>query len=292
LTAVTKVRTWTGRSRTSCPCRARQASVPCCVTTMSKRRLLVPRTIDQLVVADEGSFRHVPLYRDLKKVLSLARYSFRVMREPRYQRALLLNLTFWSAEQGGDVQPTEQLAADVVMHAAWHHLAASALARPAHSLSADAMLLGESIASAFDAYLVGCLLRHAPRSSFLRTQVPSMSDAAHDAGMTAREFATMLQQMVDSPERAFVDLRALLFDAATALLASKDAAAACRALDKLDRRRFAPLLHHYELSNWVLYARAYGASRVHPMVASIDRSLRDAEAIAWLQRHWVEPAIA
>jgi len=259
---------------------------------MSKRHPLTSRRIEQLIVGDERSFRHVPLYRDLKRVLALARYPFRVMPRPHYQRALLLNLTFWGAEQGGDVLPTQHLDADVVMHAAWHHLAATALARPAHSLSAGAMLLGESIASAFDAYVVGFLVRCAPRSSFLRTQVPCMADAAQDAGMTAREFETMLQQMAESPERAFVDLRALLFDAATALWASEDADAAARALDKLDRRRFAPLVHHYELSNWVLYARAYGGARVHPGVAAIDRSLRDADAVAWLHRHWVLPALA
>jgi hypothetical protein len=259
---------------------------------MSRRPLFTSRTIKQLIVGDERSFRHVPLYRELKQVLSLARYPFRIMREPLYQRALVLNLTFWNPERGGDVRPTRHLAADVVMHAAWHHLAASALARPAHSLSAGALILGESIASGFDAYVVGCLLRCAPRSSFLRTQVPAMADAAHDAGMTAREFQTMLQQMADSPEHAFVDLRALLFDAATALSASKDADAAARALDKLDRHRFAPLLHHYELSNWVLYARAYGSARPHPGVAAIDRSLRDGDAVAWRRRHWVEPALA
>ena len=68
--------------------------------------------------------------------------------------------------------------ADVVAHAAWHYLAARALAPAAgRSLSVDALFLGEAIASAFDVYLVGRLLGHAPRSTFLETQVPAMAES-------------------------------------------------------------------------------------------------------------------
>ena len=42
------------------------------------------------------------------------------------------------------------------------------------SQSPEGFLLGESIASAFDMYLVGRLLGHSPDASFLETQVPAM----------------------------------------------------------------------------------------------------------------------
>ena len=38
---------------------------------------------------------------------------------------------------------------------------------------------------------------------------------------------------------------------------ARTATAAQAALERLAGHRFAPLLHHYQLSNWILYARAY-----------------------------------
>ena len=64
----------------------------------------------------------------------------------------------------------------MVCHAAWHHVARKHF--PAGPLSADAMFLGEAVASAFDLYLVGRLLRHVPDAEFLETQVPAMTDVA------------------------------------------------------------------------------------------------------------------
>ena len=150
----------------------------------------VVRTLDELVIDDEPSFRHVGLYADLKAVLTRSRYGFRVLptsHAGRWDRALFLNLTFWGEggtsaprERGdGDILESEHIPADVVAHVAWHHLASRAF-RPGagERPSARALFMGEAIASAFDVYLVGRLLGHAPRSSFLETQVPAMADAA------------------------------------------------------------------------------------------------------------------
>ena len=126
------------------------------------------RSVNELTIEDERSFRHVGLYADLKEVLFRAKYPFRVLPEGlagRADRALLLNLTFWGAEAGGDVLESDTLPADVVAHAAWHHLAAKALPTIAGAApSVDALFLGEAIASAFDVYLVGRLLGHAKSS--------------------------------------------------------------------------------------------------------------------------------
>ncbi len=65
----------------------------------------------------------------LKRVVARAGYP--VSRAPRAvrgaERSLLLNLTFWSADAGGDILAEAALDADVVTHVAWHHLAARAL---------------------------------------------------------------------------------------------------------------------------------------------------------------------
>src|SRR5579859_6485536 len=136
------------------------------------RSKLSRRLVHRLTIRDERSFRHVGLNAALKEALRRARYPFRVLPPSavvRTDRALLLNLTFWAPSAGGDVLVDEAIDADVVAHAAWHHLAARVLAAGRARPSAEAILLGESIASAFDIYLVGRLLGHAPRSAFLRT---------------------------------------------------------------------------------------------------------------------------
>jgi hypothetical protein len=257
----------------------------------------VRKTIAELTIEDERSFRHVGLYADLKEVLRRDAYVFRVLpasSRGRWDRALLLNLTFWGAA-GGDVLPDDTLAADVVTHAAWHHLAGKAFAAP---LSADALFLGEAIASAFDLYLVGRLLGHAPQSSFLETQVPQMSEAASAAGLSEEGFEAMLEAIAADPERAFADLRELLWDATRALLDCSTMGDALGVLERFGAHRFGALLHRYELSNWVLYARAYAANATDPLgpdarVRAIEEELRSAaDPLAWLTERWVAAALA
>jgi hypothetical protein len=252
------------------------------------------RTLDELTIEDERSFRHVGLYADLKGVLARSGYRFRVLPERsagRWDRALLLNLTFWGASDQGDVLVDREIPADVVAHVAWHHLAARALP-PASGAAptSDALFFGESIASAFDVYLVGRLLGHAPRSTFLDSQVSAMSESASAAGMTEKEFDALLEGLAADPDRAFEDLRELLFDATTALVAAEGIEAALETLTRFDEHRFAALLHHYELSNWVLYARAYAASLApDDRVRAVDRELRAAPvALDWLSSRWVD----
>ena len=209
-------------------------------------------------------------------------------------RALFLNLTFWGASEGGDVLVDETVPADVVAHVAWHRLAAKALATPSGERpSVEALFLGEAIASAFDLYLVGRLLGFAPQSSFLETQVASMAEAAESAGLEQRGFDELLQEVADYPEQAFESLRGLLFDATTSLIACRDAEAALSVLSGLEEHPFAALLHRYELSNWVLYARAYGSQEPAPQVQAVDRALREARySLAWLTGEWIHPAQA
>ena len=249
-------------------------------------------TVDELTIEDQSSFRHVALFGDLKEVLHRAKYPFRVLPaalEGRGDRALLLNLTFWGADGGGDVLETDTIPADVVAHAAWHYLAARAL--PAVNGSAPSvasLFLGEAIASAFDVYLVGRLLGHAKSSTFLETQVPAMADTCDAAGLDEDAFESMLKGIAGDPERAFTDLRELLYDATTALFRSKGVEEAALALSAFDAHRFGPLLHRYELSNWVLYARAYGDARPDERASAIDQRLRtEALPLEWLAHAWL-----
>ncbi|HQY63563.1 MAG TPA: hypothetical protein PK141_19330 [Polyangiaceae bacterium] len=263
---------------------------------------LSEHTLADLEIEDERSLRHVSIYADLKEVIAQSGYTFLVLPPSlvgRWDRALLLNLTFWGATDGsgarvgGDILVDRTLPADVVAHVAWHHLAATAL----HSSgppSADALFLGEAIASAFDLYLVGRLLGHAPASTFLETQVPAMAEAAEAAGLSEAGIDALLNDVARAPEASFESLRQLLFDATRALLRCRSATDGLRALASFDEHPFAPLLHRYELSNWVLHARAYVADPLaaDPAVEALDQALRAApDAVEHLRAAWVAPAL-
>jgi hypothetical protein len=259
---------------------------------------LVTRTVDQLSIEDERAFRHVPIYAALKEALRRDGYAFRVLPRAfaRWNHALLLNLAYWGGDggQGGDVVESVRVPADVVAHAAWHHLAARAVrgslrATSSAPPSSEALFFGESIASAFDGYLVGRLLSASPRCAFLATQVPAMAAVARDAGLSAKRFATLLETMARDPEGSFESLRELLYDTSLALVAAPDAGKAHAILVGAAAHPFGALLHRYELSNWVLYARAYAGAeaRAHgrevTRVRTFDEALRRAGSpLAWL----------
>jgi hypothetical protein len=251
-------------------------------------------SFDELTIDDEASFAGIPLYPRLAAVLRRSGHRFLLPAAgttTSWDRALFLNLTYWNGEQGTDVLVDEHLAADVVTHIAWHHVVGEQIGRAAgNARSALAMLFAESIASAFDLHMLGRLWREAPGSEFVATQVPIMSEAAQEAGMTDDDFAALMTNLTDDPDRAFEDLRALLFDVATALLGSADAVAAQAVLEGFAGHRFAPLLHHYQLSNWILYARANAAPApaADEAVRGFDATLRAAPvALTWLASNWL-----
>jgi hypothetical protein len=248
--------------------------------------------LNDLTIADERSLRHVGLYDELKQALQRDGYRFRVPEggAASWDRVLFLNLTFWDPGEQGDVLGSDVIPVDVVTHVAWHHLARKALAKAGAGAGADALFFGEAIASAFDLYLVGRLLGHAPDAEMLETQVPAMSEVAEAAGLDEEGFEALLEGIAADPDRAFEDLRELLFDAGTALVACSGVEEAAVALARFDGHRFGSLLHHYELSNWVLYARAHAAGALAPdaAVRAIDAALRAAPiALDWLQAKWL-----
>jgi hypothetical protein len=255
-------------------------------------------SLDALTIDDEGSFTHVGLYQDLKAIVKRSGHRFAIPEEAdagiSWDRALFLNLTFWDP-RAPDILCEDHLPADVIAHIAWHHLASTRLADPADPAeagapAASATLFGESLASAFDLYLVGRLLEHQPDSDFINTQIPIMSEAAQEAGLSEGNFEALLTGVAKDPEAAFEELRALLLDASLALLACREALEAQKVLEGFAGRRFYPLLHHYQLSNWILYARAYATARprTDERVAQIDRQLREAPcSLDWLAANWV-----
>ncbi|MBL9020952.1 MAG: hypothetical protein JNL21_02080 [Myxococcales bacterium] len=251
-----------------------------------------PVHLGDLEIEDEGSFSHVGLYDDLKRVASDHRLSFLVPErgELPWDDVALLNLTYWTPGVA-DVLAGPRIPADVVAHVVWHHLCARSLPP-----GMKANLLGESVASAFDFYLVGRLLGQRPDSAFLETQVPRMAAAAEDAGADPAELEALLGEAAAEPERAFEDLRELLFDTSLALAEAGSIDEAAAALARAKEHRFGSIVHHYELSNWVVRSKleraTAGAPKDESAAASVDRALREApDAVAWLEEHWVQPAL-
>jgi hypothetical protein len=256
-------------------------------------------SLDELTIDDEQSVGEVPLYPRLKRALvdSGHRFCLPEGEEPAsWDRVVFLNLTYWT-ETGVDVLCDDHIAADVVAHAAWHEVVSrgltkrvtaavgSAAGSAAPGRSPAALFFGESIASAFDLYLVGRLWRSAPGSDFISSQVPIMSEAAQQAGLSDEAFAGLLSEIAEDPERAFEEMRALLFDAGLALLACGDPLEAQRTMEGFSEHRFSALLHHYQLSNWILYARAYAqpAPALDAIVRDLDAQLRNSDdPLAWL----------
>jgi hypothetical protein len=252
--------------------------------------------LDKLQIEDERSFRHVALYDELKQRLRRDAYCFRVPsiedvkghRPVHRTDILFLNLVFWDAAGEVDVLDGRSVSADVLMHAAWHHVTRAHLVKASVPPCADGLFLGESIASAFDIYLVGRLLGHAPESELLENVVPAMADAAEASGVSAADFESLLEGVALDPDRAFIELRELLFDATTELLGCTSVDSASATLERLRARRFGPLLHYFELSNWILYARAHGNLQPDSRVRAIDAALRTVTApLDWLEHEWV-----
>ena len=256
--------------------------------------------LEELTVIDDALFSRIALYRGLRRHLREREYTFQVATEPgtlSWDRALFLNLTFWTPQEGADVLCDEQLPADVLAHVALHHLVTHQIsagvqgASPnAPGPSASALFFGESIASAFDLYLVGRLLESAPDCDFITTQVPVMAEAAEQAGVSESEFAALLESVSQDPDRAFEDLRTLLLDVTHALLECDGIREALAVLERFSSHRFGCLLHHLQLSNWILYARAHAQPDLaqDSVVKALDAQLRAAaSSVEWIGKRWL-----
>ncbi len=233
--------------------------------------------VDDLTITDAVDWARAGLgglLDTLIEALRLGRVRFLLPRRPlSWDRTAFLNLTYWTPG-GGELLASREVTADQIAHVAWHHLIARRVGRS----SVHALLLAEAIASAFDAYVMGMLLRRTPRAAFLRSQVPIMSERAAAAGLSEAGFARILGRFAGEPERAFEDLRALLYDAARALYPVDTVPAAAGLVARFDRHQLAPLLHHYELSNWILHARARARARPSPRASALDAALRSSAA--------------
>ncbi len=248
--------------------------------------------VSEVSIRGERAFAGIAPYARLKGMLVRDKFAFRLPGTADPDRVLFLNLTFWNAAESSDLLADDTVDADVLAHAAWHHAARRALDGPLPPTAA-ALFLGESIASAFDLYVIGTMLATGRSNAYLRGQVPAISAAARCAGLSEVELAALFGAVAAEPDRAFEDLRQLLFDASCALVRCADIDAAAGVLAGFAGHRFIALLHHFALSSWVLYARAYAGPAVEDDAAvAVDVALRASPAaLTWLSDNWLSPGV-
>lgn len=251
--------------------------------------------LTSLTIEDESVMRPIAIYATLKKRLLADDYRVSVLPQQaaRWDHALLLNLAFWESQQGGDILTDRTVPADVICHMAWHHVATAALAEAGAPLSPQAMLLGESVASAFDLYLLGRLLAVAPEGDFVSTQLPAMAEVAEAAGTDEDAFEALVETVADDPEAAFEALRQLIYDVSMGLLAAETAEQALAVLVRHESHRFGCLLHHFELASWLQHVRAARArlpvdDQSAERARQADAAMRAAkDSVAWLEANWL-----
>jgi hypothetical protein len=103
-----------------------------------------------------------------------------------------------------------------------------------------------------------------------------MLEAALAAGSSEEDFETILAFASEAPEQAFEELRQLLFDVSCALSHPLSPEAAAATLARFDGHRMGCLLHHYELSTWVLRARI---ERLEERLARTEHPSRPPKAV-------------
>lgn len=242
-----------------------------------------------LGIDDEADFADLPHYAALRDLLLEADVVYRVPTAgsplARWDRVLLLNLGFWSPGEPDDVLEGRAITADVVAHRAWHHLAHHELG--AASGSVEGLMLGEAIASAFDVYMLGMLLRTRPDAQMLDSQVPAMTATLEEAGLAEPAIEAFFARFAAQPAQCFESLRQLLFEVGVALTGAQGAEAAAEVLLAFDAHPMAPLLHHFELATWSLYARAHAKGDGAAATELHAQLVAEHDALDWLVRHWL-----
>ena len=242
-----------------------------------------------LEITDEEAFTRLPLYQRLRAALIDDGVCFHVAEGAiaHGDAARVLNLAYWDPAADAEVLCDASLSADQLAHNAWHRIAYEKLGAAASSPAG--LLLAESIASASDIYWVGRLIGHVEASDFLETQVPAMTDAAFAAGFEEADVERLFSEAAQDPPRAFEALRQLLFDTSMRLFGAGSLADASRGLSEAAEHQMGPLLHHYELSTWVLFNRAYAdTSAPDEEARRVDAELRGApDPMRWLNDMWL-----
>ena len=166
--------------------------------------------------------------------------------------ARLVNLVHWEVANQVEYLDEECVAADQLVHIAAHQVVAEILG----SHHPHALLQAETFASALDLYLLGKLILAGEETDFLIETIESYASYCDLYGQGPAQLESLLRRIQTSPFVSLVEAATYLFQCTETLLENNDIGQATQRLGQLARDPLYPLVHHYNIANWVLALKA------------------------------------
>jgi hypothetical protein len=208
---------------------------------------LIERGIDGIDILEREIYTKAEIDLLRLSLKMLANHRFAVIAEGRGM-ARLLNLLCWDAASGTEFLDDQEMPADQAIHMAIHQV----IERDLGSTTPEHMLLAETIASASDLYLLGKLAKAGEETAFVTETMESFSFYYETYAAKAEHLETLLQAVLTSPFMAMSQVADFLFETGLLLfqpLSNAEALRACTA------HAFYPLIHHYNITNWIMAIR-------------------------------------
>lgn len=213
---------------------------------------ILPLDALQLIDADIYTRAAIPLLEPAKTLLKRKNVQAAVL-EGQVGRARLVNLLAWDPSDHLEYLDNNSIEADQVLHFAMHQLAEHTWG----SARAVDLITAEALASAVDIYLLGKLAEAGEEPGFLIDTLDSWG-FFYEQYADEDRLKQLLQNMIDDPFASFQRLTRFLIKATLPLLRLNDGTALSKHLAECEAEDFYPLLHHYNVTNWVLAVRARG----------------------------------
>lgn len=163
--------------------------------------------------------------------------------------ARIINLIQWEAAETTEYFDGEGIYFDQALHAAIHHV----MDLQPNANNPFAMLAAECLASASDLFLLGTLSQAGQETDFLIDTMDSFySYYELYCGEDQDPLKNLLNEVVENPLKTMSDVASYLYTFTSPLLYNEPH---IQDLLDLQENDFYPLIHHYNISNWVLNIR-------------------------------------
>ena len=163
--------------------------------------------------------------------------------------ARLADLLNWRAGALCEHIDRRGVSADQVIHFAIHHV----LDQNLEENHPGAVLLAECLASASDLYLLGKLSQAGEETAFLSDTIESMCSYYEMYAAEPDHLEQFFAAFLENPFETMVETACFLFHFGAAFLKSEPDLAV---LTRFSENARYPLVHHYNLTNWILTIRA------------------------------------
>ncbi|MDJ0842186.1 MAG: hypothetical protein QNK37_37140 [Acidobacteriota bacterium] len=167
-------------------------------------------------------------------------------------RARLANLLSWQVDECLEYLDGDDLTTDQVVHFGLHQFAHHRLG----SKHPHAVLFAETLASSADIYLLGKLAQAGMEPDFIHETLESFGFYYETYGDDAGHMEQLLSDLTTDPFGAMVTVGNYLFNFCTPLLYPASSDEPANILAVLQPHAYYPLVHHYNVTNWVLAIRA------------------------------------